>query len=831
MKRISLVTLKNIPIKEHGLSDTEVKDQRNRFGSNTILDSGKNRWHEVFQDTIRDPMVWFLGGVSFLFFVVGQKTDALTLLIAILPLAFMDAFLHWRTRSATSSLKGNLNTTVRVIRESAERRINSQDIVPGDLLKVVSGDVMPADGLIERSVDLQIDESVLTGESFPIKKRHYAIQFVDEGVDEILVESEVLAFAGTKILTGESLVRVLCTGQYTSYGEIVRSVAEMPLERTPLQVAIGRLVRGLIVAALFLCALLAFIRLYQGHSWIDSVLAAATLAVAAIPEEFPVVFTFFLGVGIFRLAKRRALVRRAVSVENIGRVTHICTDKTGTITQGRLTLSHLDPSEPEGSRELIEAALTASNPANVDPIDLAILRYAKEAVGVDQKTIISHRFPFTEDRKKETVLIRNQDGFTAFSKGAPETVLGSVALGEQEKTLVLARVAHFAETGHKVLACAKRKLGENDAGQREPTEGFEFLGLLAFEDPARPEVFLAIASARSLGIKVIMITGDHPATARAIAKDVGLGEKAPHVISAEDEPERFELQYLETHPSFLQSTDVIARCTPIQKLRVVKALKHQGHLVAVTGDGVNDVPALKAADVGIAMGERGSQSAKEVSSIILADDNFKTIVGAIQEGRQLYQNLRSAFEYLILIHFPFVLSAALLPLLGHPILYLPIHIVWLELIIHPSAILAFQSPAQVENASPRTGFFSKKDILRILLSGILVVALITWLYLSDLNGGFEVEVARTRVLAALSMWSACIVVVLTKAKGISPKVIAVITVVATFLLIQQWTSIGSYLHVVPLERHQWFEITALLSVIMIMSWLVRIVPSRRTVEP
>ncbi|MFN8790672.1 MAG: cation-transporting P-type ATPase [Bdellovibrionales bacterium] len=256
MIRLSLATIKNIPIEDRGLSEIEVEEQRKRFGTNAILDSGKNRWNEIFQDTIRDPMVWFLGSVSFVFFVVGQSVDAATLLLAILPLMFMDAFLHWRTRSAISSLKGNLNTMAFVIRDSTEKRVQSQDIVPGDLVRAESGDVVPADSIIERSDDLQIDESALTGESFPIKKQSYMIRFPEIGQDEILVNPEVLAFAGTKILMGKSRIRVLRTGRSTAYGEIVRSVSEMPLEKTPLQLTIGKLVRSLIIAALFLCALL-----------------------------------------------------------------------------------------------------------------------------------------------------------------------------------------------------------------------------------------------------------------------------------------------------------------------------------------------------------------------------------------------------------------------------------------------------------------------------------------------------------------------------------------------------------------------------------------------
>lgn len=803
MKRISIAPLKDISLTQNGLNEVEVQQQRNRFGTNTILDSGKGRWQEIFYDTIRDPMIWFLVGVSFLFFLVDQKADSVALLIAIFPLVFMDAFLHWRTKSAVHSLKGNLSRFANVVRNSVDKVIDAKEVVPGDLLKLGLGEIVSADGIVTYTHELQINESVLTGESMPVKKKPYNLDMM-ESADEISIDNDALVFAGTKVLSGDAYIRIVTTGPHTEYGRIASSVTAMPHEKTPLQSSIGKLVRNLVIASLFFCILLVLVRLYQGHNWMDSVLVGLTLAVAAVPEEFPVVFSFFLGVGIFRLAKKRSLVRRAVSVENIGRITHICTDKTGTITQGKVTLSHLDPEGLSAQHRLLTAALAASNPKNGDPIDVAISSYASKHSTANYSGRI-YRFPFTEDRKKETVIEESDQGLMAYSKGAPGKILESVNLNETEKKIVQDKVTAFAETGHKVLACAQKKLNANENVLNEPESGFEFLGLMAFEDPARPEVKRAIFDAEKNGIKVIMITGDHPATAGSIARDIGLGGEAPYVVSAEEYPDRFEDVFLKSHPAFLQSLDVIARCTPKQKLNVVQALKAQGQIVAVTGDGINDVPALKAADVGIAMGERGSQTAKEVSSIILLDDNFKTIVSAVEEGRQLFQNLQKAFEYLLLIHIPFVLSAALLPLLGYPIVFLPIHIVWLELIIHPSAVLAFQTSAYKGSSKLPVHFFETRNVLKIIFVSLGVLIFISVLFIWELRNTSE-RVARTEVLAALSIWSAAVVFSLADEDGLLAKLIPLSTVVLTLLLIQSGSPIDKYLHVTPLNWEQWAAI-------------------------
>lgn len=805
MKRISFETLTDLNPRNEGLSEAEVARQASRYGKNEMIEVSGNPWIELALDTLKDPMIWFLLGIGTVFVLVGDTREAIVLFLAILPLLLMDAILHWRTQASTSSLKGQLTSHVIALRAGKEVLVASQDLVPGDLIHVKPGLYLPADGLFQEAKDLQVDESALTGESFPIPKTPSDTDpflLTDKG--ETVVDPSHLGFAGTRVLTGHGMLRVLYTGKRTAYGEIVQSVSKMPHEQTPLQKSITQLVQGLMVASAFLCLLLASVRMYQGHGWLDALLSAATLAVAAIPEEFPIVFTFFLGVGVYRLAKRRALVRRAVCVENIGRITHICTDKTGTMTLGVLHLTHMDPADGLTELQVLKAAFAASNVDGSDPVDVAICESAhlqKLSPFVRTRT-----FPFTEDRKQETAFVRMEDGRTcAYMKGSPEIVLSKSNLSKEVLQQWKERTKKWAREGHKVLACAQKILSKEDADRNEePPSEFEFCGLLAFEDPPRPEVAEAMAYCQRNGISVLMITGDHLDTAVAIAKDVGLGSPFPIAVSAEDEAEKFQEQWLNDHPDDLRQLQVVARCTPMQKLRIVNALKRSGAIVAVTGDGVNDVPALKAADIGIAMGERGTRSAKEVASIILADDNFRTIVGAIKEGRQLYMNLKMSFKYLLYIHIPFVLTAAVIPLLGYPLVFLPVHIVWLELMIHPSALFAFQQPAEDLDAIhvSKKSFFNRSDILAVVTIGLALATLMGLSFVSGLSENFGEGHARAKVMVLITFWSAGVVAVFSRFKTPASILIVVCTLLSTLALVQIPASAHIF-KLAPLHLKDW----------------------------
>lgn len=792
---------------ERGLTSVEAAERRRQYGPNDISDRPPRAVLDLLLDTARDPMIWFLLATGALYAALEQVAEALTLLIAILPLAGMDAFLHRRTRASMEGLRRGLTATARVLRDGAVRDLPSRDLVPGDLIVVRAGRTVPADGILVTGGGVQVDEAALTGESFPAPKRPLS-RLPDECADP-LVDGDHWLLAGTRLLTGEATLRIVYIAAETLHGEVVRSASPVGRARTPLQSAIARLVRRLVMAAAAVCAAIGAARLLQGFGWLDAAVSAVTLATAAIPEEFPVVFTFFLGLGAYRLARRKALVRRAVTVENIGRVTCICSDKTGTITAGRLRLARLLPAPPLDGDGLLALAALASRREHSDPLDLAILeaRARGAASASDPERVAT--FPFTEDRRRETTILRCADGrLLAATKGAPEQILKATALKEIERTEWLMRVNEISDAGCKVIACAVREEEPARGGVpvpssdlAEPADGYRLAGLLAFEDPVRDGVREAIAACRSAGIRPIMVTGDHPSTARSVAQAIGLGGESPVVLTGDEAARGLDAGTLSP-----ASIDVVARATPGEKLVLVKALQKAGEIVAVTGDGVNDVPALAAADVGIAMGERGTRSAREAAAIVLMNDSFETIVRAVAEGRQLFENLRRSFAYLLIIHMPLVLSATLVPLAGYPLLYLPIHIVWLELIIHPTALLVFQDlppagPPGTPAPGRRRSFFSWREIGFITATGGLITALVVAGFLRGLSDG-GVEHGRALALAMLVCSWTLVMAVLSRLRTPAAWTAFACSLLLSVLLIQAPWAAGR-LHLDPLHARDW----------------------------
>jgi P-type Ca2+ transporter type 2C len=787
--------LGDLMLSERGLTAEELSARRSRFGFNDIVETPPASWRDLVRDTARDPMIWFLLGTSLLFALLGEYTEALILLVALAPLAGMDAYLHRRTQASTQGLASRLAARAKVLRDGATTEVPARDLVPGDLVLLAPDELFPADGLVVAGADLQADESALTGEAYPVRKQPFDPKVSAKGG----TDERHWAFAGTRLLTGQARLRVTHIGGETLYGEIVRSALAGAHARTPLQTAVGGLVAILLTAALIVCVTLAAIRLLQGHGLLDAFLSAVTLAVAALPEEFPVVFTFFLGVGVYRLARRQALVRRAVAVENIGRVTCICSDKTGTLTEGRLVLAHQEP-VPGGSAErLVRLAALAARSDSGDPLDRALIDAAGPSDFVRLAT-----FPFTEDRRRETAVARGPDGHClAVVKGAPETVLRMCRLEEAEAARWRRKIEGFASTGHKVIACAAQPLDEANWPGGEPDRGYSLHGILAFEDQVRPGVKEAVQACQTAGIRVVMVTGDHPATAEAIAREIGMGGAAPVVVMGQETQDERE----SPRAARWEGVDVIARAIPSQKLELVRALQAAGEIVAVTGDGVNDVPALQAADIGIAMGERGTRSAREVAAIVLLDDNFRTIVRAIAEGRQLFRNLQLSFAYLLMVHIPLVLSAAIIPLAGYPLLYLPVHIVWLELIIHPTALLVFQElPTTAElmpaerNGKPR--FFSIGSWLAIGTVGAMITAVVVFGYDFALGAGGDVEHARAMALVALIVAGAIITATLSMLSSWTARVVILASLASLGLLVQI-PALAALVHLRPLHLDDW----------------------------
>lgn len=780
-----LVSLSHV---SDGLLREQVDSQRARYGANDIITPVSSSWRALLRDTLRDPMVWFLAITSLLFVVVGDYVEAGVLGIALLPILGMDAFLHRRTQLSTMALAQRLSSSATVLRDGQVQQIKSVDLVPGDIAILKANEFVPADAVLVSDQALQVDESALTGEALPIKKS--PVNHLPAASSDRPIDAEHWMYAGTRLLTGTAKVLIAYTGKATQYGEIVRLAQSSSHDRTPLQQAMMSLTKQLLFVALVFCVVLGITRLIQGHGWVDAVISAVTLAIAALPEEFPVVFAFFLGVGVYRLAQQQALVRRAVVVENIGRVTTICTDKTGTLTEGRLVLGHKALADQINEVRLMQAATLASRQESQDPLDQALLAAASRP---DFRVIAT--FPFSEDRRRETAVVRLADQrLMACVKGAPETVLQMCSLQPAQREAWVEKANEFALTGHKVIGFADRLIDSADWQETEPQEGYVFLGLIAFEDPIREAAKQAVQAAQTAGIRVIMVTGDHAATAACIAREIGLGTSSePRVVQGEAFNERD-----------LKGIDVLARATPAQKLQLVQLLHAQGEIVAVTGDGVNDAPALKGADIGIAMGEHGTQAAREVASIVLLDDNFRTIVRAIAEGRQLFANLQLSFAYLLMVHLPLVATAAWIPLAGYPLLYLPIHIVWLELIIHPTALLGFQARAKALDLAPvnRTattkGFFDWRQWGLIAVVGLLVCALIVVTYERSLSDTTDVEHARTMGVALLICSSVAIALGLSECRTRASMAISLMVVMVSLVFIQ-WQPIASLLHLKPLH--------------------------------
>ncbi len=784
-----------------GLTQAEVIASRSRFGRNDIVVTPPSGWRHVVRDTARDPMIWFLVATAVLFAWLGDYVEAAILAVALIPIVGIDAYLHRRTQASTEGLAGQLAAQAQVLREGALTQVPSSDLVPGDVVVVRESESFPADGVLIASEDVQVDESALTGEALPVRKHAYTWR-VDEDRGEAAsaewaIEHESWGAAGTRVLTGEARLYVVFTGAETLYGQIVRSAQSGAHERTQLQQALSSLVITLIVAAALMCIALAATRYLQGHGLVDALLSAVTLAVAALPEEFPLVFTFFLSIGVYRLARRSALVRRAVAVENIGRVTCICSDKTGTLTEGRLDLAHVLTADAGADERLLMAASIASRAGSNDPMDRAVLARGLTVLGERLAT-----FPFTEDRRREVGIVRDPKlGVIAAAKGAPETILSMTTLSQVERDTWLERTMELASAGQKVIACAARSLERWHGG--EPDRDYAFLGLLAFEDPVRSTAATAVKAAQAAGIRVIMVTGDHPATAAAVAAKLGIGTHPPRVIDGPDLPEYLRAD----RAAGLDAFDVIARCIPMQKLELVRALQAAGETVAVTGDGVNDVPALQGADIGIAMGERGTRSAREVASIVLLDDDFRTIINAISEGRQLFENLKRSFAYLLMVHIPLVLTAAFIPFAGYPLLYLPVHIVWFELMIHPTALLVFpQLPPSHRLVHIRRGahrrFFDRAEWTVIAIVGLLVTTAIVLGYVRSLGPTQNIEHARSMAMIVLIVSSAAVTLGLSGVRARSALLAAAAALLSAIVFVQV-DPLARMLHLEPLHADDW----------------------------
>ena len=771
-----------------------------------ILVPERRRQHLLLRivKPLADPMALLLLLAGGTYLVLGDRSDAIITSVALLPVVLVTVILEGRAERALERLKRLAEPVVSVWRDGELVRVPTESLVPADEVFVHEGDVIPADGRLLDGAGIAVDESSLTGESQPLEKNAGAAG-----------EAERMS-AGTTVLSGRGTFLVDATGTRTRYGAIGKLMASVKPPPTPMQKRIDRLVRRLAVGAAAICLLVTAIEAWRGHSFAAGVIAGVSLAMAAIPEEFPMIYALYLALGAWRLARDNALVRRLSSVETLGSTTVICTDKTGTLTTGRVEAAEEHRADGVTERRLWEAAVLASEQRPFDPLDQAIVR-AASAHDVDVASLHAESavrsYPFDPATKTVVRVSRGAFGLVSAAKGAIEGILEIASAGPAAREAAVAENQRLAAKGMRVLGVASGPAPQHAPARSDDEHRLEFLGLIAFSDPVRAGVAKTLDECKSAGIRVLIITGDHPSTATAVAERLGFGALQRVATGADiDAASDDELVRLAS------TSAVFARTRPEQKHRLVSLLQRSGDVVAMTGDGTNDAPALREADIGIAMGQRGTEVARESADLILMDDDFSTIVRAVRDGRRIFDNLQRAFAYLVAFHMPLLVSAFALPLIGAPLLLLPVHFVWLEIIVHPTSSLVFEADAGVADLmrrpprTPNTELLPSDALLRATVDGgVLAVATLVF-YLQLLAAGVALDVARGETIAAM-IAGQTVLILLERRPGAliwrsTAGAGAVLPIVVAVTLASLWAAlhvpaIAAVLRVAPLTAAEW----------------------------
>lgn len=748
-----------------GLTEAEAAARLERDGPNEIAaDVPKGLLRAIF-DVVREPMLLLLLAAGGLYLVLGDVREALTLLAFVFVVIAITLYQERKTAHALTALRNLSSPRALVLRDGLERRIPGREVARGDLLVLAEGDRVPADGTTLDAVSLEVDESLLTGESVPVRKR---VGTEDGALDAAGGEDSSTVFSGTLVVRGRGLVRVRATGAATELGKIGKALATTEGTRTPLQLEIGTLVRRVTVGGVAICVLLVVVYGATRGDWIAGLLAGITLQMAVLPEEFPVVLTVFFALGAWRMSRHNVLTRQAAAIEALGAATVLCVDKTGTLTDNRMTIARLSADDvdvaaierrteplPEEVHELLEFGILASQRDPFDPMEIAFHELGRRLLAdtehLHDDWVLEREYPLSPELLSISHVFRAPEGggWLIAAKGSPEAIFDLCHLSEDEIARLAARVEAMAAGGLRVLAVARARFDHPTLPAEQHDFAFELLGLVGLRDPVRAQVPEAVAACHRAGIRVVMITGDHVATARAIAADVGLDAS-----TALTGPELGALDDDELARRAAE-TSVVARAVPDQKLRLVKAFMARGDVVAMTGDGVNDAPALRAAHIGIAMGRRGTDVAREAASLVLTDDDFSSIVAAVRTGRRIFQNLRKAVVYILAIHVP-IAGASLVPaLLGWPLLLLPAHVVFLELVIDPACSVAFEAepeePELMRRPPRRLGepMLGRPLLLAAIAQGTSALIAVLLIYGTALGRGVAPEAARALAFAAL----------------------------------------------------------------------------------
>jgi Ca2+-transporting ATPase len=749
-----------------GLSEEEAARRLSTHGPNEIEDRERHGLLSTLRSVGTEPMFLLLLAAAAIYLVLGDLGEGMLLAFFAVVTVGLVVFQERRSEHALDALRVLASPQVRVVRGGQARRIAARELVPGDLFLVGEGERLAADGIARQAGGLTVDESLLTGESVPVRKRA-SQQLAGDGAETVGGDDTPHVYAGTLAVSGHAVVEVLATGRNTRVGRIGASLAGIETAPTPLQRHLRRLVQVFGVAAVVTSAALVVWYGLQRGDWMQGVLSAIALGMAMLPEEFPMALTVFLALGAWRLARIKVLARRPAVVEALGAATVLCVDKTGTLTENRMQLRRLVTDDadivvkpgatlPEDVHRLLEFGMLASRRDGIDPMDRALLVHGDAALADTEHLHpdwrLTHEFSLSPELLAMSHEWTDAAGLHRIAaKGAPEAVFDLCHLSPQRIETLLTRVRLLADQGLRVLAVAEGSSAGAETAKKQHDYDFALLGLAAFEDPLRASVPAAVAQAREAGIAVAMITGDHAATALAIAREAGIDVAAGALTGAE--LERLDDAAL---ADAVRRVRVFARVLPEQKLRLVEAFRRNGETVAMTGDGVNDAPALKAAHIGIAMGARGTDVAREAAGLVLLDDDFGSIVGGVRMGRRIFDNLRKVMTYITAIHVP-IAGLALLPLLfGLPPLMLPAHVVLTEMVIDPVCSLAFEGVPEdprVMRRPPRRsdeGIVGGAMLWRGLVQGGCLLAATMTIYLVALQAGRDADVARTLAVIGLT---------------------------------------------------------------------------------
>jgi Ca2+-transporting ATPase len=765
------------PGRSGGLTQAEADARLKAEGPNELPRSEHRTPLRIVLEVLREPMLALLLAGGAIYLALGDVKEAIILIVFASLSILITVIQETRTERVLEALRDLTSPRALVIRGGERKRIAGRNVVRGDLVVLAEGDRVPADAALVESSDLQTDESLLTGESVPVRKRTGTeadeLGGVRPGGDDLPI-----VFSGSLVVRGSGIAEVIATGLRSEIGKVGQALSAVETEPPRLQARTRRLVQICATGGAVVCVLAVILYGLMRGGWLEALLAGIALGMAMLPEEFPVVLTVFMAMGAWRISRARVLTRRAAAIEALGSATVLCTDKTGTLTENRMSIAELRlgdgrvfrPREavleamPDDFHDLLEFGILASAPDPFDAMEKAFHDLGREQLAATEHLhgadwTLAHAYGLSPDLLAMSHVWRTATGdFLVAAKGAPEAILDLCHSPPDIRGGLIRSANEMAAEGLRVLGVARASFVGDTWPASQHEFPFEFLGLVGLADPIRPSVPVAVAECRSAGIRVVMITGDYPATARAIARQAGLD--AERVMTGAEIEKLSDTALADR----LQEANVFARIMPQQKLRIVNGLKSQGEIVAMTGDGVNDAPSLKAAHIGVAMGGRGTDVAREASSIVLLDDDFGSIVKAIRLGRRIYDNLRKAIGFIFAVHVP-IAGLALLPLVfGLPILLGPMHIAFLEMVIDPVCTLVFEGESEEDDVMrrpprrPEEPLFSAALIGWSVLQGMLTFILVGGIFLVAWQRGMPE--AEVRALAFFALVLAIISLIL-----------------------------------------------------------------------